>query len=123
NSEDAFAEIVRRHIRLVYSAALRQLGNSHAAEEVTQAVFIILARKAGGLRRDVPLSGWLYETARLTTANYIRSETRRRRREQEAQMQSEVHQSPGESVWAGLAPLLDEAMGRLGTRDRDAVVL
>jgi RNA polymerase sigma factor (sigma-70 family) len=123
NSQASFTALVQRHIRLVYSVALRQLGNTYQAEEVTQAVFIILARKAQSLRPGIPLSGWLYETARLTAANYVRSEMRRRRREQEALMQSEMNQSQGESVWAGLAPLLDEAMGKLRTGERDAVVL
>lgn len=123
HSEASFGVLVQRHIRLVYSVALRRLGNTHQAEEVVQAVFIILARKARNLRAGTPLSGWLYETARLTTANYIRSERRRRRREQEAHMQAEIHQSEGESVWAGLAPLLDEAMGKLRAGERDVVVL
>src|SRR5882757_5794967 len=93
NSEEAFATLVQRHIRLVYSVAFRQLGNTHQAEEVTQAVFIILARKSAGFPGGIPLSGWLYQTARLTTANFLRSETRRQRREQEAHMQSEFRES------------------------------
>src|ERR1039458_5655548 len=108
NSEEAFTTLVQRHIRLVYSVALRQLGNTHQAEEVTQAVFIILARKAAGFRRGAMLTGWLYQTARLTTANFLRSERRRHRREQEAHMQSEIRESHAEPVWQGLAPLLDD---------------
>lgn len=123
NSEEAFATLAQRHIRLVYSVALRQLGNPHQAEEVTQAVFIILARKATGFRRGTTLTGWLYQTARLTTANFLRSERRRHRREQEAHMQSEIRESSAEPVWQGLAPLLDEAMGKLGAKERNAVLL
>ncbi|HEX7577761.1 MAG TPA: sigma factor, partial [Verrucomicrobiae bacterium] len=86
-SEAAFATMVRRHVNLVYSAALRQLGNAPEAEEVAQNVFIILARKAGGLRRGTILSGWLYQTAQLTAANFQRAAIRRQHREQEAFMQ------------------------------------
>jgi RNA polymerase sigma factor (sigma-70 family) len=123
NSEEAFTTLVQRHIRLVYSVAFRQLGNAHQAEEVSQAVFIILARKAAGFRRGTLLTGWLYQTARLTTANFLRSERRRHRREQEAHMQSEIRESHAEPVWQGLAPLLDEAMGQLGAKERNAILL
>src|SRR5258707_14552194 len=81
-SETAFAALVSRHVNTVYSVALRRTGNPHAAEEITQVVFIILARKAGKLRSGTLLSGWLYQTTRLTTANYLRREIRRVRREQ-----------------------------------------
>jgi hypothetical protein len=87
NSEAAFATLVARHVNLVYSSTLRFGGNPHRAEEVTQAVFILLARKAGSLGGKTVLSGWLYQTARLTAANVVKSEIRRQRREQEAYMQ------------------------------------
>src|SRR5262245_17074680 len=83
-SEQAFAALVSRHIDLVHSAALRHIGNHHQAEEITQAVFIILARKAGSLSARTVLPGWLFQTTRLTAANYLRTEIRRARREQEA---------------------------------------
>src|SRR5690349_11661096 len=90
-SESAFAALVLRQIDLVYSAALRQTRNPHSAEEVTQAVFVILARKAKNLLRLGTLTGWLYHAARLTAANYMRSESRRARRETEAYMQSQIN--------------------------------
>ena len=65
NSQPAFTTLVQRHINLVYSVALRRLGNAQEAEEVTQAVFVILARKAGSLGTGTILSGWLYQTAQL----------------------------------------------------------
>jgi RNA polymerase sigma factor (sigma-70 family) len=121
-SEPAFTALVGRHVNLVYSAALRGTGNAHAAEEIAQAVFIILARKAKSLGDKTVLSGWLYQTARLTAANYLRGEIRRQHREQEAYMQSILDQPDGEA-WRQIAPLLDDAMGRLGEKDRNAIVL
>src|SRR5580698_384737 len=87
-SEAAFATLVARHVNKVYSVALRHTGNTHSAEEITQAVFVILAKKSRHLSRRVILSGWLYQTARLTAVTFIRGEIRRARREQEACMQN-----------------------------------
>ena len=122
-SEEAFAEVVQRHVNLVYSVALRHTGISAHAEEITQAVFVILARKAGALRPDVVLEAWLYETTRLTSLSFLRGERRRQFREQEAYMQSTIQESNDISAWTQIGPLLDEAMARLGKKDREAVVL
>ena len=91
-SEAAFAALVERYIGLVHSVALRHTANPQHAEEITQAVFIILARKAGTLGNRTVLPGWLYQTARLTAANFQRAEARRIRREQEAFMQSTLEE-------------------------------
>ena len=122
NSEEAFAALVARHVNLVYSAALRKTGNADAAGEITQAVFIILAQKAGRLSQRTILSGWLYQTTRLTAANFLRTEIRRVRREQEAYMQSLANETEPE-LWPQMAPLLENAMGRLGEKDRNAIAL
>jgi len=122
NSEDAFAALVARHVNLVFSAALRKTGSTAAAEEITQAVFIILARKAGRLGAGTVLSGWLYHTARLTTASYLRTQIRRAHREQEAYMQS-LTDEPVTKAWQEIEPLLEDGMGRLGEKDRNAIVL
>jgi RNA polymerase sigma factor (sigma-70 family) len=123
NSEAAFAELVQRHINLAYSAALRHVGNAAHAEEITQAVFIILARKAASLRPDCILEGWLHETTRLTALSFLRGERRRQFREQEAYMLSTLQETNDASTWNQLAPMLDEAVSRLAKKDRDAVML
>ena len=87
-SETAFTSLVQRHIHFVYSSALRQVYNAHLAEEVTQAVFIILARKAGSLRQGTILAGWLFNTARFVAAAELRAIARRHKHEQEAGMES-----------------------------------
>lgn len=121
-SEAAFAGLVGRHVNLVYSVALRQVGDADHAEEIAQAVFIILARKAGELRHERALSSWLFRTTRFTSNNFLRSEHRRQRREQEAYMQYILNE-PEDAVWPRIAPLLDTAVGALGETDRRAVVL
>ena len=122
NSDEVFAALVARHVNLVYSAALRKTGNADAAQEITQAVFIILAQKAGRLSQRTILSGWLYQTTRLTAANFLRTEIRRVRREQEAYMQSLANETEPE-LWPQMAPLLEDAMGQLGEKDRNAIAL
>ena len=122
-SEEAFAGLVRQHVNLVYSAALRQVGIAAHAEEITQAVFVILARKAARLRPDTILDAWLYQTTRLTALSFLRGERRRQLHEQEAYMQSILQESTEVPAWNQLAPLLDDAMSRLGRKDREAVVL
>ena len=64
-SQEAFAQIVRLYVDMVYSAARRQLRDAHLAEDVTQKVFVLLARKAPSLKREVLLGGWLYNAAGL----------------------------------------------------------
>ena len=121
-SEAAFAELVARHVDKVYSTAWRHTRNPHQAGEITQAVFVILAQKARKLGGNVILSGWLYQTARLTAVTLLRGEIRRARREQEALMQ--IFQNENEpDNWRHIAPLLDDALARLGEKDRHAVVL
>jgi RNA polymerase sigma factor (sigma-70 family) len=124
-SEAAFAELVRRHVNLVYSAAVRLLnGDTHRAQDVTQQVFAEVARQAKRLSRHPALAGWLYTTTRLMALRSMRSEQRRRAREQEANGMNEILQGPvSQPDWEHLGPVLDEAMHELGERDRLAVLL
>ncbi|HTH48896.1 MAG TPA: sigma-70 family RNA polymerase sigma factor [Candidatus Limnocylindria bacterium] len=122
-AEEAFCELVRRHLDLVYSTALRGVaGETALAEDVTQTVFADLARKAPTLVAEVVVGGWLYQAARFTSAKAVRGEQRRRLREAAA---GEAHMNPPEPEpdWNRIRPLLDAAMDDLPATDRDAVVL
>jgi RNA polymerase sigma factor (sigma-70 family) len=124
-SEGVFAELVRRHLNLVYSAALRKVGgDSHLAADVSQKVFAVLARNASSLARHPVLTGWLYTTTHFTAAKLVRAERRRQTREQEAQAMQELYSSPTpEAGWDRLRPVLDDVMHDLNERDREAVLL
>jgi RNA polymerase sigma factor (sigma-70 family) len=121
-SEDAFAILVERHIGLVHSAALRRVNNPQLAEEITQAVFILLARKAASLKTGTILPGWLYRTTGYVAADALKIQRRRESREQEAYMQSIINEA-GLPVWREIAPLLESAMDRLNDHDRNALLL
>jgi RNA polymerase sigma factor (sigma-70 family) len=135
HSDAAFTELVRRHLNLVYSVARRCTGNDGDAHDVAQAVFIILARKAAGLREKTLLTGWLYETTRFAAARLLRTNARRHAREQEAYMQSTLNEADKDlsrhsaataeaaEIWTQLSPHLEAAMGKLNAADRALLVL
>ena len=125
NSQDAFGEIVRRHLDLVYSAALRQVRSPQLAEEIAQSVFADLARDAGKLSNATGsppvLTAWLYAVTRRTAIDVIRKESRRQLREQIAVEMNNMNATAND--WTQIAPLLDDAMAALDETDRSAVLL
>jgi uncharacterized protein (TIGR03435 family) len=124
NSEEAFRALVDRYAGLVYHAALRQAGNPHTAEEVTQAVFIALAQKADRIPRGTILSGWLFRATRFACNNLAREQIRRQRREQEAVMMENILRPDDTvSVWEQIVPHLNDALDRLPRKDREAVLV
>jgi RNA polymerase sigma factor (sigma-70 family) len=121
-SEEAFAELVSRHLDFVYSTALRMVGGDvHLAQDIAQGVFIDFARKAGLLGNQRSIEGWLYQATRYAAAKMVRSEQRRAAREREAVLMEA--NCDHETNWAAIAPKVDEALGDLGERDREAVLL
>lgn len=120
-SQDAFTELVNRHLNLVYTAAFRQVRSSQLAEEVSQTVFLGLAREAAKLRRDTLLTAWLYTVTHRTSVDVVRREARRQAREQIAIQLSDMN-AP-DAPWAQIEPMLDEAMNSLEDTDRAAILL
>ncbi len=123
NSEEAFCTLVERYAGMVYHTALRQARDPEAAEEVTQAVFIALAQKAGRIPRQTLLYGWLFRATRFAVLNWIRHENCRRRYEQEAMnMEISLQFNEAESVWEQISPHLNDALDRLPGTDREVVL-
>ena len=122
-SEPAFAELVRRHVDLVYSATLRMVCDSHLAKDVTQSVFVALAKDAARITDRRVLSGWLHRTAHNIAAQSVRTDVRRRSREQEAVAMNQLLATETDAPWEHIAPHLDTALGELSEPGRDAVLL
>ena len=120
-SETAFAELVRRHLNMVYGAALRQVnGDTHLAQDLAQTVFTRLAARAATLQEAASIAGWLYTNTRFAAVKAVRAEARRRAREQAAVSMNEMNSN---ASWNELRPMIDEALSELGETDREAIVL
>lgn len=126
NSEEAFRELVRRHVNLVYSAALRRVGNdAQTAEEITQSVFTVLARKAPTLLQHPALGGWLHRCTRYTAASVAREHQRRELFKEEVNRmtpQTDAH-GADKTGWKNIGPIVDSLLDELGERERDAIIL
>jgi RNA polymerase sigma factor (sigma-70 family) len=121
NRQEAFAALLDRHLKLVYSAAFRQVRSPELAEEVAQSVFADLARSAGKLEPKTILTAWLYQVTRRTAIDVVRRESRRQLREQIAYDMNNMNANSSE--WTAIEPLLDEAMEALDPSDRTAILL
>src|SRR3569833_437296 len=119
-SQDAFTQLVRRHLDLVYSAAVRQVRSPQLAEEISQSVFTDLARAADKLKPDTVLTAWLYQVARRTAIDVIRRESRRQARERLAVEMAAMNTT---ADWNQIAPVLEDAMETLDETDRAAILL
>ena len=122
-SDSAFGALVERYIDLVHSAALRMSGDPHSAKDITQCVFVALSQSARQLTDRSTLAGWLHNTARNLAAKEIRSQIRRRTREQEVAAMKELLATDDAANWEEIAPHLDAAVGELNEPERDAVLL
>lgn len=122
-SESAFSELVRRHIDLIHSVAVRRVRDGHLAQDVTQAVFLALAQNAGPLSKRPVLVSWLHRTAQNLSINIVRSEARRRAREHQVAAMNELFTTDSEPAWEQIAPHLDAALGQLNEVDRETLLL
>ena len=122
-SQAAFSRLVARHLNFVYSTCLREVRDAALAEEVTQVVFLLLARKAPRLHADSPLSGWLFRTARFACQNVRRRETRHKLREQRVMADMRRTEPEENALWEQVSPVLNEALASLGAKDREAILL
>jgi RNA polymerase sigma factor (sigma-70 family) len=121
--ERAFREVVNRHIDLVYAAARRQVRDAHLAEDVSQAVFTVLARKAASIRSDVVLPAWLITTTRYISRDALRAQRRRQIHENDARQNMSASVEAESGSFEEMSPLLDDALARLRESDRVVITL
>jgi RNA polymerase sigma factor (sigma-70 family) len=87
-NEEAFASLVQKYYCLVYGTACRQVSDSHLAEDVTQCVFLLFARKAKAMSSDTAIGGWFLRTVRFVARDVARKRRRWRQLEEEDLMEN-----------------------------------
>lgn len=121
--DSAFRELAQRHLGLVHATATRRMGDTHAAADVSQAVFCLLVRKARGLFEVADLGGWLHRATCWKASEYERAERRRRAREQvSTTWNPDMNSATPDEVWKELAPILDVCLDRLDDADREILL-
>src|ERR1041385_5432588 len=122
-SEPAFRELLTRYVDLVYSAAVRLVGgDAHLAKDVVQRVFVDLAKMARRLPANIMLGGWLHRHTCFVASTLMRGERRRLVRERQAVEMNALQNQP-DIYLQNVAPVLDEAINKLGNEDRTAILL
>jgi RNA polymerase sigma factor (sigma-70 family) len=121
-AEEAFAELSRRYVRLIYATCLRETGDRSLAEDATQGVLLLLSRKAGALLRHETLAGWLYAASRNVARNLLKQERRRQSTEARAMIETAPPQDQN-PLWDRIEPHFHAALDRLKPADREAVLL
>jgi RNA polymerase sigma factor (sigma-70 family) len=121
--EGAFTELVNRHLGMVHGICKRRTGDSQLAEELAQNVFFSLARKAGSIRTDVLIAGWLHRASYLASSHALRAEASRKRTMKQFTEVHSLTDSTAPDLPSDLAPVLDEAMDRMSPTDRDILLL
>ena len=123
NSQEAFAVLTERYLGLVYSVCLRELHDPELAQDVTQAVFLLLARTALSFRSRTALPGWLFRTARFASQNARTRELRRRKYEEKAAMERHPQARTDSAAWEDIEPTLNQSLAALGEAERDCILL
>ncbi len=123
NSQEAFALLTDRYLNLVYTVCLREVHDPELAQDVTQAVFVLLARTAPSFRSKTALPGWLFRTARFASQNARTREQRRRYYEEKAAMERHPQARTDEAEWSEIEPVLNKALAALKAADRDSILL
>ena len=123
NSQEAFAALSARYLNLVYAVCLREVHDPELAQDVTQAMFLLLARTAPSFRSKTALPGWLFRTARFASQNARTREQRRRKYKEKAAMERHPQARTDEAEWSEIEPVLNKALAALKAADRDSILL